>query len=231
MKISAIMPVYNEEKTVKNVLKVLNKSKELNEVIVVNDGSTDNSLKEIKKIKSKKIKILNLKKNIGKSEAVKKAVKKTKSDILFFCDADLLNLKKEHISQILEPLKKGENAMSAGLRDRTFLLNKIQQHLMPLITGERAIKYKVFKKAMKHELMKEYGMEAVLNDYCKRNNIPIHKRVMKGVKHVSKVKKNKKNGLILLIKEMLQVFKFMNKLRKERKEELKREKTKKITNQ
>lgn len=115
--------------------------------------------------------------------------------------------------------------MSAGLRDRTFLLNKIQQHLMPLITGERAIKYEVFKKAMKHNLMKEYGMEAVLNDYCKRNNIPIYKKVMKGVKHISKIKKKtKKNGFVLLIKEMLQVFKFIGVLRKERKKAMKKRK-------
>ena len=84
MKITAIVPVFNEEKTIKNVLTTLIKSKIIDDIIVVNDASTDGSLKKIKSLKSKKLKIISLKKNLGKSDAVKIAIKNLKTEILFF---------------------------------------------------------------------------------------------------------------------------------------------------
>ena len=117
MKITAIIPVFNEEKTIKSILNVINGSELINEIIVVDDASNDNSLKKIKSVKSKKLKIISLKKNLGKSDAVKVAAKNLRTDILLFCDADLIYLREEHINQILSPLEDGKVAMSAGLRD------------------------------------------------------------------------------------------------------------------
>ncbi len=206
MKITAIVPVFNEEKTIKNVLTTLNKSKIIDEIVVVNDASTDKSLKEIKSIKSKKLKIISLKKNLGKSDAVKIAVKNLKTDILFFCDGDLINLKEKHINQIIEPIKDGKIAMSVGLRDYCLIINFLyKKGFFPLIAGERALHHSIFRNTMKNPLMKDYGLEVVLNDYCKRNNIPIYKNVLYDLKQTIKSKKWK-NGTYLLIKEMFQVF-------------------------
>ena len=57
MKISIIIPVFNEEKTISRVLKKILNLKLIwkKEVIVVNDGSTDNTLKIIKKFKPRRI--------------------------------------------------------------------------------------------------------------------------------------------------------------------------------
>lgn len=205
MKTTAIVPVFNEERTVRTVLTALNNSTSINEIIVVDDASTDESLKEIKSVRSKKIKIISLKKNLGKSDAVKVAAKNLKTDILLFCDADLINLREEHINKILAPLKSGKIVMSAGLRDYGLIANFISKNFLPLITGERALPYSIFKKTMKNPLMKDYCLEVVLNDYCKKNNIPIYKNIMKGLKQTIKTKKWK-NGAYLLAKEMFQIF-------------------------
>jgi len=206
MKITTIVPVFNEEKTIKKVLTTLNNSKLIDEIRVVNDASTDNSLKKIKGIRSKKLKIISLKKNLGKSGAVKVATKNLKTDILFFCDADLINFKGEHINQILKPLKDGKIAMSIGLRDYGLIGNFLYKNgFFPLVAGERALHYSIFRNVMKNPLMKEYGLEVVLNDYCKRNNIPIYKNVMYGLRQTLKPKKWK-NGTCLLVKEMFQIF-------------------------
>jgi len=103
MTITAILPIFNEEKTVAKVLSVLLKSKSLNKIIVVDDASTDNSLNIIKNFHSDKLKIIHLEKNLGKSGAVKIAVKSATADILFFCDGDLHNFSVQHINQLLEP--------------------------------------------------------------------------------------------------------------------------------
>ena len=95
----------------------MKKKQIIDEIIVVNDASTDKSLKKIKSFKSKKLKVISLKKNFGKSDAIKIATKNLKTNILFFCDGDLINLKEVQVNQIIEPLKDGKIAMSVGLRD------------------------------------------------------------------------------------------------------------------
>jgi len=68
-KLSIIIPVYNEEKTVIKLLKkVLSQKLPVKQIeyIVVDDGSTDNSKEKIKSVKSKKIKLIVHKKNQGK---------------------------------------------------------------------------------------------------------------------------------------------------------------------
>jgi len=82
----------------------------------------------------------------------------------------------------------------------------------PLIAGERALPYSIFKQVINHPLMEGYGLELVLNDYCRKNNILIYKSIMKGLKETFKPKK-RKNGYYLLSIEMLQIFLVIIKLR------------------
>ncbi|MBW2105836.1 MAG: glycosyltransferase [Deltaproteobacteria bacterium] len=74
MKTTAIVPIFNEEKTIRNILFTLNNSELIDEIVVVDDSSTDNSLEEIKSFEremSKKLKVISLKKNLGKGDAVR----------------------------------------------------------------------------------------------------------------------------------------------------------------
>ena len=71
IKISIIVPVFNEEKTLNTILDKINQQKIagiLFEIIVVNDGSTDNSLKILKDNSNQYQKLINLEKNMGKGE-------------------------------------------------------------------------------------------------------------------------------------------------------------------
>lgn len=208
MKTTAILPIFNEEKTVANVLSVLLRSEQFNEVIVVDDASTDNSFNIINSFQSDKLKIIHLEKNLGKSGAVKIAVKSTMADILFFCDGDLHNFTNQHINQLLEPLKNGEDIMTVGIRDRGIIHNTFVKKFGPLITGERAVPYEIFKKAMINYLMEGYAMEFVLNDYCIKNNTLIKKMILKGVSQTNKLYKykNKFKGTNLLIKQTVNLI-------------------------
>ena len=90
MKISVVIPVYNEPKVIKNCLKsILNQDykKEDYEIIVVNDGSTDNTLKVVKKYP---VKIINLKKNQGRIIAREEGVKAAKYRLILLIDSRLV---------------------------------------------------------------------------------------------------------------------------------------------
>lgn len=89
MNASIIIPVYNEEKTVSEIIKEIKKTlrKEKNsEIIVVNDASTDNSLKMLKKIKG--IKIINHEQNKGYGASIKTGIKAAKGSTVAIIDAD-----------------------------------------------------------------------------------------------------------------------------------------------
>ena len=93
MKLSIIIPVFNEEKTILQVLKRINdlKIKDIQkEIIVVNDGSTDSTESKIKSFKFfKNIKFINHSKNLGKGKAVRSGIKKATGDYIIIQDADL----------------------------------------------------------------------------------------------------------------------------------------------
>lgn len=97
-KISIIIPVYNEGRYIDSVLNKVIKSNTLGlkkEIVVINDGSTDNTKNVIKQYlvrnKNKKIRILSFKfkKNLGKGIALKKGFLESTGDIVVVQDADL----------------------------------------------------------------------------------------------------------------------------------------------
>ena len=91
-KLSIIIPVYNEEKTLLNILKRINECKIDNfdfETIIINDGSDDNTFNVIKENSDLYDKVINLDKNRGKGYAVKSGLKIATGDYVIFQDADL----------------------------------------------------------------------------------------------------------------------------------------------
>ena len=92
MKISIIIPLYNEEKTIITLLEKIKNIQVLNskEVIIVDDFSNDNSLKLVEDYKGlKNILVLKHNKNLGKGAAIKTAQKHVNGEIVIIQDADL----------------------------------------------------------------------------------------------------------------------------------------------
>ncbi len=116
-KLSVIIPVYNEEKTVVKLIKAvlavrLPLSKEL---IVVNDGSSDSTAKVLAGIKNRQIKIINQKVNCGKGAAIRTGLKIASGDILVIQDADLEYDPREY-KLLLAPILAGKADAVFGSR-------------------------------------------------------------------------------------------------------------------
>jgi len=113
--LSIVIPVYNEEKTIKEVLESLPKNN-LIEIIVVDDNSTDNSLDEIEKIRNrKKIILLQHKRNRGYGNALLTGIKYSKGRIIVTMDADGQHNPFDILS-LIKPVFEGEADISVGSR-------------------------------------------------------------------------------------------------------------------
>ena len=111
-KISVIIPTYNEQNTIKEILKKVKSIKLKKEIIVINDGSNDNTSKILKSLKNKYINILlNLKKNKGKGYAIRQGLKKASGEIIIIQDADLEYDPQDYYNLVNPILKKITNVV------------------------------------------------------------------------------------------------------------------------
>jgi glycosyltransferase involved in cell wall biosynthesis len=116
MKYSVIVPIHDEQGNIKQLdseIKSVMDSLGDYEIIYINDGSKDNSLKELNKLKS--VKIIDLNRNYGQSIALDAGFKASKGEIVISLDGDLQNDPKD-IPKLLDKLKKENLDVVAGWR-------------------------------------------------------------------------------------------------------------------
>jgi dolichol-phosphate mannosyltransferase len=116
MKLSIIIPIYNEENTISKIVDIIKKidlGKIDKEIVVVDDGSNDNSLNVLKTIKN--IKLIAHQRNKGKGAAIKTAIKHSTGDIIIIQDADLEYDPNDYLS-LITPIIKGKAQVVYGSR-------------------------------------------------------------------------------------------------------------------
>jgi glycosyltransferase involved in cell wall biosynthesis len=112
------MPAYNEEKTIVQTIRRVLKVKTpgiKKELIIVNDGSTDKTLKTIKSISDRRIILINKGVNKGKGAGVRDALKKVTGEVIIIQDADL-EYNPNEIIKLIVPIKKGAADVVFGSR-------------------------------------------------------------------------------------------------------------------
>lgn len=123
MKLSIIIPVYNEENTVDEILKKIgniNLSGYPKEIIVVDDASDDKTPGILKKWGSK-VKILRHNHNMGKGAAIRDGIKNVSGDLIIIQDADL-EYDPSYYSVLLKPISQGAKVVY-GTRLLNYPLN------------------------------------------------------------------------------------------------------------
>ena len=172
--ISVIIPVFNEEPTVGNIIERARKSVERMgfsyEILVVDDCSTDNSLEV--SLRSK-VKVLSLKEHMGKGYALRLGFKKAKGDIIVTIDSDGSH-SPEELPKLLEPILKNEADFIIGSRflnkENIFqkrvnkvgakLLNFLVKILTKQNTSDSQSGYRAFKSSLLKKVnLKSNGYE------------------------------------------------------------------------
>ena len=134
MMISVIIPVFNEEKTIMDIIKRVQDVDIEKEIIIVDDGSTDKTREILRNIKEGNIRVIYHDKNLGKGGALKTGFSHAKGDIIIPQDADLeLDPKEYH--NLIEPILEGYRSFLTGnaklLRETNQRLDRAAQREFP----------------------------------------------------------------------------------------------------
>jgi len=182
---AAVVPAFNEEKTIAGIVRTLKAVRGIDEVIVVDDGSEDGTAAAAAAAGADQV--LRLPENLGKGGALARGVRATSAGILFFCDADFLGLMPAHVERLLRPVREGRKAMEAGERDRGPLLAPLLARL-PHISGERALRREVFE-GVPPRFLARFRVEIALEYYCEVNRLAYGAVPTVGIAHVRKMQK------------------------------------------
>lgn len=114
-KISIIIPVYNEQTTIKEIVNRVEKVKVNKEIIVVDDGSTDGTREFLKSLKINNVKVIYHDKNAGKGQAIRTALPFVTGDIVVIQDADL-EYNPEEYPKLIKPIEESKAEVVYGSR-------------------------------------------------------------------------------------------------------------------
>ena len=185
MSVTAIIPAFNEEKYIGGVLEPLLEIRQVTQVIVVSDGSTDGTVAEAGKYG---VEVIELPDNIGKGGAMSVGYKASREEYILFLDADLLGLTGSHILELIEPVLHDEADMTIGIFENGRLSTDMAQFIAPFLSGQRCIKKSLLQQFKGWEDA-GFGVEAALTIFAQEHNLRIRHITLPAMSHVMKEEK------------------------------------------
>ncbi len=186
--IGILIPAYNEESTIADVVRVALETG-LGEVVVVADGCSD---KTAWVARAAGARVLEYQPNRGKGGAVAAGVASMTQETLVLLDADLTNLTPQHVLSMLEPLKMGVADTTVGLFSGGGGITDFGNRATPQWSGQRAIPRAVLARVPDLE-NREYAIELAITDQIQLENLRCKFVNLEGL---SQLIKEQKLGLV-----------------------------------
>jgi len=185
VKVVAVIPAYNEEKTIGPVVSTIVRVPLVDEVVVVSDGSRDGTACVASRAGAR---VLELSTNHGKGGAMKAGVENAKADVVLFLDADLVGLTESHVIDLLTPVIEGEADMTLGLFKSGRSATDLAQTLAPYLSGQRAVRADVLRRVAEIDVAR-FGVELALTRFAGDNHLRVREVPLRGMTHLMKEEK------------------------------------------
>jgi len=185
MNVTVIIPAFNEERYLGGVLGPLTEIEEITQIVVVSDGSTDNTIAVAAEYG---VEVVALAENIGKGGAMAEGLKRADAEIVLFLDADLIGLNQQHVQQMIQPVIQGEADMTIGIFEGGRLATDMAQVIAPFLSGQRCLK-KHWAEQIRNLEKTGFGVEAALTQFAQDNNLVVQEVTLADMSHVMKEEK------------------------------------------
>lgn len=159
-RVAAIIPAYNEENTIRDTVRAMCTTPGIDEVVVVDDGSTDETAFIAYEEGAT---VLQMENNSGKGAALNRAISEVKADYYLLLDADLGMTAKE-TKRLLEPLLSDHADMSiavirapAGHKGGFGLVLKLAKWGIDKLTGSKVLAPISGQRAVRKEVIEAVG--------------------------------------------------------------------------
>lgn len=187
MKLSVVIPIYNEKNTVEEVLRQVKQVDLEKQIIVVDDGSTDGTREILQQISDPEVKIIFQPKNFGKGAAIRRGLQEATGDYVIVQDADLEYDPKDFKRMLGPVFEKGAKVVYGnrfwqkvpGQTWKTKLARIILTGLTNLLYGagihDEATCYKLFKT----DVIKSLDLQANRFEFCPEVTAKVRRRGLK----------------------------------------------------
>src|SRR5271166_2369958 len=188
MKLSCIICAFNEAPRIGAVLAVASVHALLDEVIVVDDGSTDGTSEIVRLFPS--VRLISYPRNRGKSCAMSAGIAAATNDVLMFLDADLKGLNADNVTALAEPVLSGRADVSISLRRNSLPIYRAIG--IDFVSGERVLRKELLSEALiEMRALPRFGIEVFTNKRIIASSLSI--AVVRWA-HVTQARKTEKMG-------------------------------------
>lgn len=199
MNVTAIIPAYNEERTIAGVVRCVKRVEQIQKVIVVSDGSTDRTAEIARECGAD---VIELVENVGKGGAIKAGVSECGTEIILFLDADLIGLTEQHVFDLIQPVLENQAEMTVGIFRNGRVVTDLAQKVTPYLSGQRAILKSIIEKLPNMDIAR-YGVEVALTRYLKKHSARVIEVDLPDMTHVTK---EEKLGLVKGVQARLKMY-------------------------
>lgn len=186
MKISAVVPAYNEAARIGAVLEPLLAAPSVAEVIVVDDGSSDGTGDVAGRYG---VRVVRLGENRGKGAAMAAGVGEATGDTLLFVDADLTGLTPQHVEDLVRAYRAGDAEVVIAVFRKGRVATDLSQRVVPFLSGQRIMPKALWEKAQALTETEDFGIETALTKLAFHEGWRQKTVVWEGVSHVRKEEK------------------------------------------
>ncbi len=188
--VGVVIPAWNEEHNIQLVLDTIGPVEWLAKVVVVDDGSSDNTLgvsQDCARNYSRMV-VEHLPDNQGKGAAMLAGMRALPQEVdaVIFLDADLIGLTEDHLTRLYTPVKDLQCEMSVAIFKDGYWRTDLSQRFAPNLNGQRCLPREAAEQVLCPLAESGYGVEIGLTLYARRNKWRIHYVSWQGMTHEMK---------------------------------------------
>lgn len=209
MRVAAVIPAYNEETTIGEVVNTLRRVDLIDDIVVVSDGSHDRTAEVARQAGAR---VIEHKENLGKAGAMKTGFMNTQGPYILFLDADLIGLSPTHVRSLLSPVLNAEADMTVGVFDDGRVATDLAQLVAPYLSGQRAVRRgiveEMFIDAPDADVCR-FGIEVALTRHVKHRGYKVAEVSLEEMSHRMKEEKlGLVKGMAARVKMYYEILKY-----------------------